>query len=107
MSIEARLAKLEARATTRATAPTQAEAAAAYERVVLEVRANFIARVTDAPLPPESEEYARDLETVQRYRTLKGFIVTDPNIRERLKARLGRLRAAELAGGEGTPHRSG
>jgi len=43
---------LEARAGARTNTPTAAEASAAWERAIVDVRANFIARVTGARLPP-------------------------------------------------------
>jgi hypothetical protein len=91
MSIERRLAKLEARATAAPGAPTHAEAMAAWERVRLQVRATFIARVTRAPLPTESEEYVRDRETVRRYRASRGFVALEPGAKERLRVRLERM----------------
>ena len=110
MSIDGRIRKLETRAATRADAPTLAEAAAAYERVVLHVRGNFIARLTKAPLSPESPEYARDRETLRRYRAANGAVMLEPNARQRLKALLGRMaerRAADLARRERNAQRTG
>jgi hypothetical protein len=106
MSIGSRIAKLEARADTRPSVPTAAEAAAAYARVVLHVRTDFIARVSGAPLPPRSAEYARDWETLRRYRVSRGAIVLEPNAKERLKAMLDRLAEEDLARDDGDTHRS-
>ena len=102
MSIEARLTRLESRVALHPTAPTAAEAAAAYERVALDARANFIARLKGMPVPL-TEELADDYEMLRRY---GAPVVLDAKGQERLRARLDELREDDLARAAETPHRS-
>jgi hypothetical protein len=105
VSIDRRIAKLEASTLPRLTEPTAAEAAAAYQRVTVVVRDNFIARITGSPVQ-ESDEYLRDRETVRRYYASKGPITLDPSAKERLRVMLDRRCATALAEIEETRHRT-